>query len=188
MCRRYPKLLGLYFAAVLLALSSLPSTTFADSAAEIDRDVSAALNDLYAGEPTAKALGDKSKAILVFPDVLKAGLIVGGQYGEGALRMGSKTDGYYNTVAVSYGLQVGAQKFGYAMFLMTDSALQHLKESDGWEIGTGPSIVVVDKGAAGALTTTTLQDDIYVFFFDQKGLMAGLGLQGTKITRIQPEK
>ena len=187
MCIRCPKLLGLYVAAVLLALLSLPSTSFADSAAEIDRDVSAALNDLYASEPAAKELGDKSKAVLVFPDVLKAGLIIGGQYGEGALRMGGKTVGYYNTVAVSYGLQAGAQKFGYAMFLMSDSALQHLKESDGWEIGSGPSIVVVDKGAAGALTTTTLQDDIYVYFFNQEGLMAGLGLQGTKISRIQPE-
>lgn len=187
MRRRYTKLLGICVAAVLLALSSLLSPAFADSAAEIDRDVSAALNDLYASEPAAKELGDKSKAILVFPDVLKAGLIVGGQYGEGALRMGDKTIGYYNSVAASYGLQAGAQKFGYAMFLMTDSALQHLKESDGWEIGTGPSIVVVDKGAAGALTTTTLKDDIYAFFFDQKGLMAGLGLQGTKISRIQPD-
>jgi lipid-binding SYLF domain-containing protein len=182
-----PKLLGLYIAAVLLALSSLSSTAFADSAAEIDRDVSAALNDLYASEPAAKILGEKSKAVLVFPDVLKAGLIVGGQYGEGALRMGDKTVGYYNTVAASYGLQAGVQTFGYAMFMMSDSALQHLKESDGWEIGSGPSIVVVDKGAAGALTTTTLQDDIYVFFFDQKGLMAGLGLQGTKISQIEPE-
>ena len=187
MCIRCPKLLGLYVAAVLLAVWSSPSTALADSAAEIDRDVSAALNDLYAGEPEAKALGDKSKAILVFPDVLKAGLIVGGQYGEGALRVGGKSVGYYSTVAAAYGLQAGAQKFGYAMFVMSDSALQHVKESDGWEIGTGPSIVVVDKGAAGALTTTTLQDDIYVFFFDQKGLMAGLGLQGTKISQIHPE-
>ena len=101
MCIRCPKLLGFYITAVLLALSSLSSTTFANSAAEIDRDVSAALNDLYAGEPAAKELGDKSKAVLVFPDVLKAGLIVGGQYGEGALRMGGKTVGYYNTVAAS---------------------------------------------------------------------------------------
>ena len=182
-----PKVIGLCLTAVLLALTSFPPTAFADSAAEIDREVSAALESLYASEPAAKELADKSKAILVFPDVLKAGLIVGGQYGEGALRMGDKTVGYYNTVAASYGLQAGVQTFGYAMFLMSDSALQHLKESDGWEIGTGPSIVVVDKGAAGALTSTTLQDDIYAFFFDQEGLMAGLGLQGTKISQIEPD-
>ena len=183
----YPKRLVSFVAAVLLVLSSLSSAAFADSAAEIDRDVTAALSDLYASEPEAKELGNKAKAILVYPDVLKAGLIIGGQYGEGALRMGDKTIGYYNTVAASYGLQAGAQSFGYAMFLMNDEALQHLQESDGWEIGTGPSIVVVDKGAAGALTTTTLQDDIYAFFFDQEGLMAGLGLQGTKITQIEPD-
>ena len=183
----YQKRLATFVAAALLGLLGLSSAAFADSAAEIDRDVTAALSGLYASEPEAKELGNKAKAILVFPDVLKAGLIVGGQFGEGALRVGDKTLGYYNTVAASYGLQAGAQSFGYAMFLMNDEALQHLQESDGWEIGTGPSIVVVDKGAAGALTTTTLQDDIYAFFFDQEGLMAGLGLQGTKITQIDPD-
>ena len=187
MSTRNPRLFGICAAAFLLMLSSLPSVVFADSAAEIDRNVSAALSELYAKEPTAKELGEKSKAVLVFPDVLKAGLIVGAQYGEGALRSGKETIAYYNTVSASYGLQAGAQTFGYAMFLMTDAALQHLEESDGWEVGTGPSIVVLDQGAAGGLTTTTLQDDIYVFFFDQKGLMAGLGLQGTKISQIDPD-
>ncbi len=104
--------------------------------------------------------------------------------GEGAVRKSGKTVGYYSCVAASYGLQIGLQKFGYALFFMTDSALGWLGKSDGWEIGTGPSIVIVDVGAAGALTTTTAQSDVYAFFFSQEGLMAGLGLQGTKITRI----
>jgi len=90
----------------------------------------------------------------------------------------------YNSVAASYGFQAGIQKFGYAMFFMSDSAMKYLDKSDGWEIGTGPSIVIVDVGAAGSLTTTTAKSDIYAFFFSQKGLMAGIGLQGTKITRI----
>jgi lipid-binding SYLF domain-containing protein len=111
--------------------------------------------------------------------------MVGGQYGEGALLTGGKATGYYNTVQLSYGLQAGAQKYGYALFLMTDSALKWIDKSDGWEIGTGPTIVVMDTGAAGALTTTTAQSEIYAFFFDQKGLMGGLGLQGTKITKIK---
>ena len=111
--------------------------------------------------------------------------MVGGQYGEGALLTGGKTGGYYNTVQISYGLQAGAQKYGYALFLMTDPALKWIDKSDGWEIGTGPTIVVMDTGAAGALTTTTAQSEIYAFFFDQKGLMGGLGLQGTKITKIK---
>ena len=113
---------------------------------------------------------------------------VGAQAGEGALRKGGQTAGYYRTVAVSYGLQAGIQWFGYAMYFMNDEALGYLDKSDGWEIGTGPSIVVFDEGAAGSLTTTSAKDDIYVFFFEQKGLMAGLGLQGTKISQYTPEE
>lgn len=130
-------------------------------------------------------MGEKAVGILVFPGIVKGGFIVGGQYGEGALIKDGKTVAYYNTVAASYGLQAGLQKFGYALFFMTDSALKWLDKSDGWEIGVGPSIVVVDAGAATSLTSTTAQSDIYAFFFDQKGLMAGLGLQGTKITRLE---
>ena len=140
---------------------------------------------LLNGGWNAKSL---AKGILVFPDVLKAGLVVGGQYGEGALRVKGKTDGYYSTVAVSYGLQAGAQSFGYALIFLSDSALKYLQNSEGWEIGTGPSVVVVDKGMAGSLTTTSAKEDIYAFFFDQEGLMLGLGLQGTKITKITPDQ
>jgi lipid-binding SYLF domain-containing protein len=160
----------------------------AETAAEIDREVDAALQMLYGKLPKAKELSKVAKGILVFPDVLKAGLIVGGQLGEGALRVKGKTVGYYSTVAVSYGLQAGAQSFAYALIFLSDSALEYLQNSDGWEIGTGPSVVVVDKGMAGALTTTSAKDDIYAFFFDQEGLMLGLGLQGTKITKITPDQ
>lgn len=159
----------------------------ADTAAEIDRKVDAALQMLHKKIPKAKELSEVAKGILVFPDVLKAGLIIGGQYGEGALHVKEKTVGYYSTAAVSYGLQAGAQSFGYALIFMSDSALEYLQESAGWEIGTGPSVVVVDEGLAGSLTTSTAQDDIYAFFFDQEGLMLGLGLQGTKVTKINPE-
>jgi lipid-binding SYLF domain-containing protein len=131
-------------------------------------------------------LSKEAKAVLVFPDVVKAGLIVGGQYGDGALLKNGETAGYYNTTAASYGLQVGAQAFGYALFFLTDDAVAYLENSEGWEIGVGPSIVVADAGVAKALTTTTARDEIYAFFFDQKGLMAGLGLQGSKITRFTP--
>ena len=157
---------------------------FAATAAEIDRDVDSALLKLYEKTPAAKELAKVAKGILVFPDVVKAGLIIGGQFGEGALRVDGKTVGYYSTVAASYGLQAGAQSFGYALFFITDKALDYLKKSEGWEIGVGPSIVIVDEGVAKSLTTTTAKSDIYAFFFDQKGLMAGLGLQGSKITRI----
>jgi lipid-binding SYLF domain-containing protein len=179
--------IALILGAVIVANIISPQSVNAASAAEINRNVDSALQKLYAKTPAAKELSKVAKGILVFPDIIKGGLIVGGQYGVGALREGGKTVGYNKTVAASYGLQVGAQKFGYAMFFITQSALDHLKKSKGWEIGVGPSIVIVDEGIASSLTTTTAKKDIYAFFFGQKGLMAGMGLQGSKISRITPD-
>jgi lipid-binding SYLF domain-containing protein len=156
----------------------------AASKAEINRDVNSALEILYAKDPDARTLASQAKAVLVFPSIVKAGFMFGAQYGEGALRERGKTVGYYNTASASYGLQAGVQVFGYALFFMTDSAVQYLSKSGGFELGVGPSIVVLDAGAAKALTTTTAQKDMYAIFFNQRGLMAGLGLQGTKISRI----
>ena len=177
------------FTALLIATppAMYPQPAVAASAAEIDRDVGSTLQKLYNRAPSAKKLAAKAKGILVFPSIIKAGLMVGGQYGEGALRKKGKTVGYYNTVAASYGLQAGAQSFGYALFFMTDSALSYLDKSGGWEIGVGPSIVVVDEGMATSMTTTTGKTDIYAFIFNQKGLMGGLGLQGTKINKIKKQ-
>ncbi|PTR08307.1 Las17-binding protein actin regulator [Nitrosospira sp. Nsp5] len=174
----------------LLALTGCQSTgsPLSGTKAEIDRGADRALNDLYASTPAARALAAKAKGILVFPTILKAGFIGGAQYGGGgALRKNGKTVAYYNTVAGSYGLQAGIQKFGYALFFMTDDSLKYLDKSGGFEVGVGPSIVLVDEGMGRSLTTSTLQDSIYGFIFDQKGLMAGLGLQGSKITRIYPD-
>ena len=182
-----------HLTAILLVLTFAvgpfisPNPARAATAAEINRDAKSALEKLYAKSPAAKKLGEKAKGILVFPGITKGGFMVGGQYGEGGLLKGGQVAGYYNTVQISYGWQAGAQKYGYALFLMSDSALKWIDKSDGWEIGTGPSIVVVDEGMAGSLTTTTAQSDIYSFFFDQKGLMGGLGLQGTKITRMKEQ-
>jgi lipid-binding SYLF domain-containing protein len=156
----------------------------AASAAEINREAKAALRDLYAKSQAARTLSEKAVGILVFPSITKAGFIVGGQYGEGVLLKNGRTVGYYSTVAASYGLQAGAQTFGYALFFMDDSAMNYLDKSDGWEIGTGPSIVIADVGTASSFTTTTAKSEIYAVFFNQKGLMAGLGLQGSKITKI----
>jgi lipid-binding SYLF domain-containing protein len=162
-----------------------PNPASAATAAEINRDAKIALEKLYAKSPKAKTLGEKAKGILVFPGIVKGGFMVGGQYGDGALFKEGKTAGYYNTVQLSYGYQAGIEEYGYALFLMTDSALQWIDKSDGWEIGMGPTLVVMDAGVAAAATTTTLQSEIYAFFFDQKGLMGGIGLQGTKITKIK---
>jgi lipid-binding SYLF domain-containing protein len=173
---------------VIAALLCSTSILSAEKSAELDAKVDQATQQLFAKTPAAKQLSTVAKGMLVFPSVKKAGFIVGGQYGEGALRVGGKTTGYYKTTAASFGLQAGGQKFGYAMFLMNDSAMEYLKKSDGWEIGVGPSIVVVDEGMARSLTTSSARSDIYVFFFSQKGLMAGLGLQGSKISQFQPDK
>jgi lipid-binding SYLF domain-containing protein len=174
--------------ALLVVAVSLPQVTLAATAAEINRDVNTALSDLYKSSPVAKKLSASAKGILVFPSIVKGGFIIGGQYGEGALRVGGKTTGYYRSIAGSYGLQAGAQTFGYALFFMDNESLQYLKKSDGWEIGVGPTIVVMDEGAATSFTSTTARSGIYAFFFDQKGLMAGLGIQGSKISQIQPDK
>jgi lipid-binding SYLF domain-containing protein len=123
----------------------------------------------------------------VFPKVTKAGLGVGGQFGEGALLKGGKAIGYYNTTGISTGLQAGAQQFGYAMFFMNEKALAQLNKAEGFEVGVGPSVVVMDEGMAKSTTTTSMKDDIYAFIFGQKGLMAGLGIQGNKITKINPK-
>ncbi len=158
-----------------------------DSAKKIATDSEQALNTLYSTAPLAKELGKKAKSILVYPRILKAGLGVGGHHGQGALIKKGKTVAYYNTVAGSYGLQIGVQSFGYAMFFMNDKALESLNSHDGWEVGVGPSIVVIDEGLAKTTNSTTLTDDVYIFTFNQKGLMAGLGIQGSKITQIHPK-
>jgi lipid-binding SYLF domain-containing protein len=146
----------------------------------------AALERLYADEPGAKALGEQARAILVFPNVIKAGFIIGGAHGNGTLFKGGQVAGYYGSTAGSYGLQAGAQEYGYVMFFMTERALQQLDTNQGWEVGVGPTVVVLDKGAAKQLTTTTMDKDVYAIVFGQKGLMAGLGLQGSKIYRSNP--
>jgi lipid-binding SYLF domain-containing protein len=162
-------------------------SALAAGAAELARDSNAALQKLYATAPAAKALGPKAHAILVFPKVTKAGLGVGGQYGDGALIKGGKAIAYYNTSGLSTGLQAGAQQFGYAMFFMNENALAQLNKAEGFEVGVGPSVVVMDEGKAKSTTTTSMKDDIYAFIFGQKGLMAGLGIQGNKITKINPK-
>ena len=177
-------------AAVAVALWSMlhAGTAQAASASEIDRGATAALENLYSTSPGARALADKAKAILVFPEIVKGGFIVAGQYGDGVLRKGGKTVAYYRSLAASYGFQAGIQTFGYALFFLDQESLSYLDKSDGWELGVGPSIVIVDEGIAKNLSTTTLQKGVYAFFFDEKGLMAGIGLQGTKITQIHPER
>jgi lipid-binding SYLF domain-containing protein len=151
----------------------------------LDADAQAALKSLYASSPGAKALGDKALGVLVFPSVTRLGFIVGAQGGDGVLYQKGKVAGYYNTGAMSVGLQAGIQNYGYALFFMTNEDLHYLKSTKGWSIGAGPTVVIADAGAAKDVSTLTGQKGVYGFIFDQKGLMAGMGLTGQKITKIK---
>ncbi len=178
------------FVATMLATAALTTVgltapAYAATEADLNRDSDQALQTLYKLHPFAERLSHNAKAILIFPNVVKAGLIFGGAYGEGELKQGSKGDGYYNTVTGSWGFQAGAQSYSYVVFLMSSKAVRYIHQSRGWEIGVGPTVVVVDEGIAKNLSSSTLKDDAYAFIFSQQGLMAGVSLEGTKISRIK---
>jgi len=170
-------LISLMLAAVTLLIND---TASADDFTTQSRT---ALRQLVAQNPAAVKCKSKALAVLVFPDVVKVGFIFGAQGGQGILFVHGQPRGRYRTVAASYGLQAGVQRYGYALFLMNQDAVNWVNNTRGWEIGTGPSVVIVDKEMARSLTTDTLHSGIYAFTFDQQGLMAGLGLQGSKIMR-----
>jgi lipid-binding SYLF domain-containing protein len=144
-----------------------------------------ALQDLFVKSPKAKEIAVQSKGVLVFPDVVKAGFLVGAQGGKGIMfSPDGKVLGYYRARGVSYGLQAGAQSYSEAMFFTTDAAMVAVSSNTGLSVGMGPSVVVVDAGMARSMTTTTLQSDVYAFIFGQEGLMAGLGVQGQRIVKF----
>ena len=172
----------LWFGLTLAAVA-LPGSQAA-VADELVSKSRSALQQLVAQNPAPAACKSKAVAVLIFPEVVKAGFVIGAQSGQGVLFMRGRASGRYRTVAASYGLQAGVQRYGYALFLMNQKAVDWVNNTRGWEIGTGPSVVLVDKGMARSFTTDTLHSGIYAFTFDQRGLMAGLGLQGSKIMRI----
>lgn len=155
--------------------------------AKLTRRAREALHELESADPRSKLYAGKAKAVLIFPSILKGGLVFGAETGNGVLFEGGKAAGYYNLSGGSWGLQIGGQDFAYAIFFMTEDSLDYLKKSAGWAVGTGPSITVINKGAAASADTTTLANEVYAFPFNGKGLMADLTLQGTKITRIHPK-
>ncbi len=175
----------LVVAVATFALASMSSQAVAASAEDLNKDAAQALQTLYKTNPAAESISKKAKAILVFPNIVKAGLVFGGSYGEGVLTKNSQFAGYYNSVSASWGWQVGAESYSYVMFLMSDKAVKYLDKSKGWEIGIGPNVVVVNEGVAKNLSSSTLKDDAYAFIFDQQGLMASLSIEGTKVSRIK---
>jgi lipid-binding SYLF domain-containing protein len=175
-------------ATLLTAGLSIPASepaTAAATADELTQESRQALDNLAAQNALARDIAGKARAVLVFPNIVKAGLVFGGAYGEGVLLEGGAAADYYNSFTGSWGLQAGAQSYSYAVFLMNDNAVKYLRDSDGWEIGVGPTVVVVDEGVAKNLSTSTLKDDAYAFIFGQQGLMAGVSIEGTKVSRIK---
>jgi lipid-binding SYLF domain-containing protein len=175
-------LIPLIAAAALIGLT-MPPAVAQDHGPEGSARI--ALKNLTTSIPQAGILQQKAYAILVFPDITKAGFLIGAEEGNGVLFRRGGVAGYYNTSGVSYGLQAGVQTFGYAMFFMNEAAWRALNSSDGFQVGVGPSVVVLDEGKAKSITSATMTSDVYAFVFGQQGLMAGAGLEGTKITRLQ---
>jgi lipid-binding SYLF domain-containing protein len=171
-------------AALPLTMSTVVSANAA-TADDLNRDAAQALQSLYKSNPVADSISKKARAVLVFPKIVKAGLIFGGAYGEGVLQEGTKVVNYYNSFSGSWGLQAGAQSYGYVVFLMNAKAMDYIDKSNGWEVGVGPTVVLVNEGVAKNLSTSTLKDDAYAFIFDQEGLMAGVSIEGTKISKIK---
>ncbi|AWV03449.1 hypothetical protein DM992_29835 [Burkholderia sp. JP2-270] len=150
----------------------------------IDASVNATLSRLYSTVPGSRELVAKSRGVLVFPNVLQAGLIIGGQSGNGALRVGGSTVGYYNTSSLSVGLQAGAQSKAIVFLFMTQDALDSFRKSDGWAAGADASVAVVKVGANGAVDTTTATAPVQVLVLTNAGLMGDLSVNGTKVTKL----
>jgi len=170
--------------ALILTLSlSIPS--YAKTAKEINGEVSEALTLFYKQVKGGKQFLNASKGVLVIPNIVKAGLGVGGQYGEGALRIGGKPVEYYSIAAASAGLQIGAQKMNLILVFMQDEALKKFRTSSGWKAGVDATVAFVDVGAEKSLDTTNIKDPIVGFVFGQKGAMAAATIEGAKFTKLE---
>jgi lipid-binding SYLF domain-containing protein len=145
----------------------------------------ASLNDLYRTVPAARTLGEESAAVLVFPSIVRAGLMIGGQFGDGVMFENDVATGFYRVTGGSFGLQAGAQNFAQAYFFTTPEALQTFRDTAGWEVGAGVNVAVASVGATGQINTSTLQAPVVVFVYGQAGLMAGIQVEGQRISRLR---
>ncbi len=176
---------GWLCSVILAVLLVLPGDRAeAASAVEIDAKVNAVLTRFYEDVASAKELSTKAQGILTFPSVIKAGFGIGGEFGEGALRINDKTVDYYSTAAASIGLQFGVQSRAVILMFMSDDALTRFRSSDGWEVGVDASVALVTIGASGAIDTTNIKEPVIGFIFGEKGLMYNLSLEGSKMTKL----
>jgi lipid-binding SYLF domain-containing protein len=173
--------------AALFALAACTSSAPADRAAkkaEIDAGADAALNQLFAEDAAARTLANQAKGIAIFPDIVKGGLGIGAESGDGVLRVAGKPVGYYNTSGASIGLQAGAQSYSQVLLFLTDDALAGFRDSSGWEAGVDGSVAVLQSGASGKLDTTNIHDPVVGYVFGEEGLMADAAIEGSKYTRL----
>ena len=165
-----------------------PALALAASPQEIDLSVKLALERFHQQVEGSQTFAANAKGLLVMPNVKKAALIIGGEYGEGALLVDGRTVAYYNLAAASYGLQVGAQAKDIIIAFMTEESLQRFRSSEGWEGGVDGNIALVDSGGGKRIDTTTVQSPIVAFVFDVKGLIADVSFKGAKFTRIHHDR
>ena len=180
------RLLGAGLAAAALAAAApLAPARAADPADVIDLRVDHSIDDLMSSVNGARELMSRAKGVLVMPAITKAGLLVGGMYGEGALRIGGQSVGYYSVGAASIGLQAGVQKFDQALFFMTTAALENFRRSSGWELAADAEVTAMNNNLAGTITSRTTQHPIIAVIYGQEGLMAGVSLEGAKYSKLK---
>jgi lipid-binding SYLF domain-containing protein len=169
-----------------LSTGFAPAADAASTAKEIDASVDAALDRLRKEIPGSKSVLDKAQGVLVFAGVIKAGFVIAGEGGEGALRVGGRTEGYYSIFSGSVGFQAGGQKRDIIFAFLDAAELQKFRDSDGWKVSGDATATIVDVGASGAIDTATLKKPVVAFVVGQKGLMAGVSLDGSKISPLKP--
>jgi lipid-binding SYLF domain-containing protein len=180
----YSKAVGLAVSALLMGGICFATHCFGADAEVIDAKANAAMKRFYKQVKGAQEFVSQAKGILIMPDVMKAAFIVGGEYGEGALRIDGKTVGYYNIVSGSFGFQIGAEAKDIVIAFMTPEALSGFRASTGWEVGLDGNVALITLGAGERVDTQTSTESIVGFVFDVKGLMADISLQGAKFTKL----
>lgn len=179
-----PRIIALLFVFFVIACLSIPQVSFATSAEKINIGVNATLERFQKEILGGSEFLEKAAGVLVFPSVIKVGIGIGGEYGEGALRIGGKTVAYYSTISVSIGFQLGAQSRSIVLIFLTEEALSDFKKSDGWKAGVDGSVALIEWGVGKDINTIDIKDPIVGFVFGNKGLMYNLTIEGSKFTKI----
>jgi len=175
----------LFVVCMAVIIGILPVSSYAATANEIDASVNASLDRFVKEVKGAQEFLNAAKGVLIMPGVIQGGLVIGAEYGEGALRIGGKTVAYYNVISGSFGYQIGAQKKDIILVFMDDAVLEKFRNSENWRAGVDAKVTVVNVGADESLSTLKFQQPVVGFVFDQKGLMAGATIEGSKFSKLK---